>query len=104
MEFQEFPREIYAKNPITEVLFQIRMPRLLEIDQQLPVEFQKAIKDEFPILEVRTEQEVVIPAQGRGVTQTQHPTVYDFRSRDRLWCVSLSSQFFALSNTQYALW
>jgi len=104
MEFQEYPRVIYAKNPITEVLFQIRMPRLLEIDQQLPVEFQKAIRDEFPILEVRTEQEVVIPAQGRGIAQTQHPTVYDFRSKDRSWCVSLTSQFFALSNTRYAQW
>jgi uncharacterized protein (TIGR04255 family) len=104
MEFKDHPRVIYAKNPITEVLFQIRMPRLLAIEQQLPVQFQESLKDKFPILEARTEQEVIISPQGKGVTQTQHPTVYDFRSIDRHWCVSLSSQFFALVNNKYERW
>lgn len=105
IEFPERERVFYKKTPLVEVLFQIRMPRILEIEHQLPVEFQKVVKNDFPILETRTEQALVFDAQNPEASGPQpHSTLYDFVSRDRNWKLTLGSQFFALSTTKYTSW
>lgn len=105
IEFPERERVFYKKTPLVEVLFQIRMPRILEIEHQLPVDFQKVVKNDFPILETRTEQVFVFDAQKPEASGPQpHSTMYDFVSKDRSWKLTLGSQFFALSTTKYTSW
>jgi len=105
MKFPKHERVIYEKNPLVEVILQIRMPRNLEIERQLPVEFQKAVRANFPILETRTEQisfgAIPTPEElGRRDTNT----LYDFVSKDRNWKLTLGSQFFALATNKYTRW
>ena len=81
------------------------MPRMLEIEHQLPVDFQKVVKNDFPILETRTEQAIVFGTQKLEESGLQrHSTIYDFVSRDRSWKLTLGSEFFALTTTKYTRW
>lgn len=105
MEFPEVERVVYKNNPLVEVLFQIRIPRLLELEQQLPVQFQNAARGEYPILESRIEQMVPVPPFAQVPIQALPiSTIYDFWSQNRSWRISLGSQFFALTTTDYVDW
>ncbi|MBL8785507.1 MAG: TIGR04255 family protein, partial [Deltaproteobacteria bacterium] len=44
----ESPRVIYASNPLADVICQVRFPRILRIDNELPADFQDAIRGQFP--------------------------------------------------------
>ena len=47
-------RVIYGRNPLQEVVCQIRFPRLLDIDAEVPARFQSAIAEDYPLLAVRS--------------------------------------------------
>jgi len=49
LRIPESPRVIYASNPLVDVICQVRFPRILRIDSELPVAFQEAIRDQFPL-------------------------------------------------------
>lgn len=102
MDFPEVERVIYKNSPLVEVLFQIRMPRELRLEQQLPVEFQQLVKNEYPILETRVEK-ISTEVAGR-IEDVREVTLYDFRTSDRKWFVTLSSSFFALTTVEYTQW
>ena len=42
------PRCIYENNQLADVICQLRFPQILAIQANLPVQFQEAIRDEFP--------------------------------------------------------
>ena len=39
----------YSRNPLIQVIMQIRFPSLLEISNKDPVEFQQKIRTDFPL-------------------------------------------------------
>ena len=43
MTFPTTSREVYSQNFIKEAICQVRFPRLLEIESQVPVRFQKLL-------------------------------------------------------------
>ena len=50
MPFPDAKRIIFRKNPLTEVVCQLRFPPILKIDAEVPANFQEAIRTEFEIL------------------------------------------------------
>jgi uncharacterized protein (TIGR04255 family) len=113
MLFPNVPRAIYKKNPLEEVICQLRFPPILKIESDLPAEFQEAIRDIFPDFSEVSELKFDIPAP---VVESVPPEVlkqfinippvkrYDFSSDDGKWKVSLTRSFLALTTTAYLKW
>lgn len=109
MPFPDSDRVIYEKNPLVEVVCQLRFPRVLRIEAEKPVTFQEVIKDAYP---VTNEQQIVgLRISGEGsmvsnVQQLQDETnnVFDFVSGDGKAKISLNSSFIAVSVKQYVTW
>lgn len=105
------PRErvIYARNPLIEVICQARFPRNLELEAQLPVDFQRQVRDEYPIFRTREEVSVRLGNESASRDQEegasiQRSRVFDFVSANEEWYISLSSTFIALTTSNYLKW
>ena len=105
--FSDKKRCIYQNNQIAEVICQLRFPEILKISVQPPVNFQDAIRDEFPQYSSRKE----IPAPklegtpgNRTVQEPEPVTNYQFVSADGDWRVNLTSKFLSLTTTRYTRW
>ena len=48
MPFPKKDRIIFTKNPLTDVICQLRFPSILKIDTEVPAKFQDKIRDVFP--------------------------------------------------------
>ena len=53
--FSQEPRRLLRKNQLMEVICQFRFPEILAISAKPPVDFQEAIRDEFPQYNTRKE-------------------------------------------------
>ena len=107
MPFPPHKRVEYQRNPLTEVIFQARFNRLLEIESSLPLEYQSKIGNDYPILEQRNIFKISFQsgAPQPGATPLgDQSREYDFLSQDRNWKISLSSGFIALSTRKYIHW
>ena len=102
--FSHTPRQIYRYNPLAEVICQLRFPDILTIGANLPVDFQEAIRDEFPKFSSR--QELPSPRiTGNMTLEKQSPlTNYQFTSVDGIWSLNLTSRFISLTCRQYRCW
>ena len=47
--FSESERVIYTKNPLESVICQLRFPVILRIGAKPPVEFQEALRKDYPL-------------------------------------------------------
>lgn len=111
MKFKRAERVRYEKNPLIEVVCELRFPVQLAIQQSLPVDFQGALASRFPILELAHEVQFEIhaqpgntpPAGGAQVRQVR-ATAYEFSSADRNIKVSLSDQWLRISTPKYDSW
>ena len=86
-------RVIYPKNPLAEVLCQLRFPEILSIETELPAAFQERIRDVFPRFTVRKE--------GLPGKQTNN---YQFATEDNAVRVNLTSKFISLASSKYRCW
>lgn len=101
------PRCIYRKHQLGEVICQLLFPQILAIDANLPVEFQEAIRDEFPQYAVKKDSPAprVTGAPGNLQLENQPQTNnYNFVSADGHWKVNLTSRFISLSCNHYTRW
>jgi uncharacterized protein (TIGR04255 family) len=106
MKFPESPRVRYSRNPLVEVICQLRFPKILSIETETPVEFQEAVRSEYPILQTSrslelpflSNSQLTLPAMiGQGL-------VYEFIDKKEEWKLALSSDFIALSTLNYRKW
>lgn len=107
MRLKQWDRVRYAKNPLVEVVAQVRFPRVLEIDDQLPSDFQRAIREDYPLLETQElALSVLIGQDPNKIMADDLPkrVVYHFIAPDRVWRISLSSEFIALTCDKYEQW
>ena len=113
MPFTEVSRVIYRKNPLRQVVCQLRFPPLLRIDAELPAAFQDAIRREFPNLSETSEWRVEVPSALRSaippevvsqMLQSSGSKNYEFSSEDNQWKVNLTRSFIALSTSRYYRW
>ena len=105
--FSQEPRRFLKKKQLMEVICQFRFPEILAIAAKPPVDFQEAIRDEFPQYSARKE----IPAPkiagtpGNFSLQNQPETInYQFAAADGSWRVNLTSKFISLASSRYTSW
>ena len=107
MLFPESDRVIYRHNPLAEVICQLRYPRILRIERDVPSDFQEQIRAEYP-----TVNEVPafppIPPEVLSLAGIDAGAfarrAFDFLSPDGIWKISLASEFLALTSTKYSRW
>jgi uncharacterized protein (TIGR04255 family) len=99
MKFPETERVIYEKNPLAEVVCQLRFPRILAIDDRIPADFQTALGAEYPFVETR---EVV--QFNFGESNQVKRTHYDFSTDGRTYTISLSSDALVITTSKYERW
>jgi uncharacterized protein (TIGR04255 family) len=103
MNLPEFERVIYKRNPLVEVVCQLRFPPILKISHQEPVEFQDTIRFKYPLSETTRAQ---LPSEISQVVQQlglplQSDVAYNFKSEDQRWSLSLTKDFIALTTSSY---
>lgn len=103
MNFPEFERVIYKRNPLVEVVCQLRFPPILKISNQEPVEFQDEIRFKYPLFETTKAQfpsEILQLIQQLGLP-LQSDIAYSFKSEDQRWNLSITKDFIALTTSSY---
>ena len=105
--FSSESRVKYRKNQLGEVVCQLRFPEILTIEANMPVNFQEAIRDQFPLYSVRKEMPLPkitgMPGNLQVEKQPQKNN-YQFVSADGVWRVNLTSQFISLACNRYTSW
>ena len=105
--FSKEDRCVYQNNQLAEVICQLRFPEILSIGANLPVDFQEAIRNEFPIYSSRKEMPApkLTGTPGHLNIEKQEPVInYQFVSADGVWRVNLTSKFISLACTRYTCW
>lgn len=106
--FPESPRVIYSKNPLEQVVCQIRFPAILRISTELPSRFQEAIRGIYPVF--RQVNSIAppadLPAELGALISNFAPsqTAYEFTSADGNWTATLAADFVALTTNSYRRW
>ncbi len=111
MSFPECKRVIYKKNPLVQVICQLRFPKILTINTKEPAEFQDIIRDVYPQYEERIDQQQEISIKGQPDQTVLPPDIktstrknHKFSSSDDHWHINLTSTFIALSTDNYVKW
>ena len=106
MKLSKSERVQYEKNPLIEVLAQIRFPRKLEIEQKLPAEFQKKISGTFPFMETQstTQISVSVNEDGKQSIKQIPSSFYNFLSLDKKNRITLASDYISFTTTDYTRW
>lgn len=110
MPFPDADRVLYESNPLDEVICQVKFPPILKIDAEEPAGFQEQIRADYPNYESKPSVRVTgnIPPQLAELLGSELPLVgkkaHEFSSRDELWKLSLTRNFFALTCKRYERW
>ncbi|HEY2391791.1 MAG TPA: TIGR04255 family protein [Candidatus Angelobacter sp.] len=110
MPFPDSERTIYGRNPLDEVICQLRFPPVLKIDSELPTAFQEAIRNEYPLYKEQrvSVQAGAMPEQLSQVFASLIPQnagkAYEFAASDERWKITLSRDFLALTCMRYERW
>lgn len=105
--FLDCDRCLYEKNQLVEVICQLRFPTILSISAKEPVEFQEAIRRDFPQYKPLQEQPApkVTGAPGNMKLEQPKPVInYQFLSANGKWKVNLTNSFIALATPAYTKW
>lgn len=105
--FSKEPRCQYSKNQLADVICQLRFPEILTINANLPVEFQEAIRMQYPKYSTSLEASApkISGIPGNLQLENQPSTKnYQFTSLDGNWRVNLTSTFVSLACTHYTNW
>lgn len=95
-------RVMYNKNPLAEVIYQLRFPTILSINASDPVAFQDKIRTKFPFYQKLINQNEI---NINGVKQTLGKDInYEFVSHDKGTKINLTSSFLAVSSVKYNRW
>lgn len=113
MPFPETKRVIYKKNPLDQVICQLRFPPVLKIDAEIPADFQDRIREDFPNFKETSTWKVEGPHGEKGLIpldllkqaiQSSGNKNYEFSSEDDQWKVNLTRTFMALTANGYERW
>lgn len=97
----------YGINQLAEVICQLRFPEILAVGATDPVDFQEAIRKDFPLFLRRQEQPApkLTGTPGNMQLQNQKPVInYQFMSADGTWRINLTNKFISLTSTKYTCW
>jgi uncharacterized protein (TIGR04255 family) len=105
--FSQESRCIYRNHQLGDVICQLRFPEILSIGANLPVQFQEAIRAEFPQYSSRKEMPApkLVGTPGNMRLENQPETInYQFVSADGVCRVNLTSKFISLACRHYTGW
>jgi uncharacterized protein (TIGR04255 family) len=100
MIFPDRGRVLYGANPLVDVICYVSFPRILAIDNDLPVDFQNALVGNYPLLETQSIRRPAAAADqqpGRGL-------VYEFSSADNEVSIALGAEFLGVRTSKYEKW
>jgi uncharacterized protein (TIGR04255 family) len=109
MPVPEADRVLYERNPLDEVICQLRFPPILRLDSE-PVVFQEAMRAEYPFYETKPSLRLPqgLPAEFMKIIGSELPGIgsktHDFASRDRVWTLKLNRESLLLSCQTYDRW
>jgi uncharacterized protein (TIGR04255 family) len=104
MAFPGVARVVYGRNPLAEVICQLRFPAILKIEAEPPAALQELVRNKFPHLEI---QQPAIPEElPPQVAQLIAPRLasYNFLSDAKSTKISLTRDFIAVSTLEYRNW
>jgi uncharacterized protein (TIGR04255 family) len=111
MAFPDAKRVIYDKNPLEEVICQLRFPPILKIDTESPSGFQERIRTDYPFYKAKPGLRLPagIPGELASMIASELPhghglAAHEFTSRDEKWTLSLTREFLALTCRSYDRW
>jgi uncharacterized protein (TIGR04255 family) len=99
--FPERDRVIYSRNPLFEVIAQLRFPAILSIGVDIPVKFQEIVRQSFPFVEMIQAVNINV-SMGQEVRQVKN--YYDFYTADRTVKLTLTDESIALTAKNYRRW
>ena len=105
--FSNEMRCVYNRNPLGEVICQLRFPEILTIEANVPAQFQETIRAQFPLYSVRKEAPLPkLTGTPGNLSMQQQPqnNNYQFVSADGVWRVNLTSKFISLACSRYTCW
>lgn len=105
--FSMEPHCRYRSHQLAEVICQFRYPEILAISANPPVDFQEAIRADFPQYSKRLEAPApkLAGTPGNLTVQKQENIVnHQFVSRDGKWRINLTGKFISLSCSDYPSW
>jgi uncharacterized protein (TIGR04255 family) len=99
-------RTVYAANPLVDVVCQVRFPKNLAIEDRVPVEFQKSIGGDYPILETRegVQFAIVVGGSPEQLQPSHRSLIYQFANAERTKTIALSSDFISIGCHKYLNW
>lgn len=104
-------REVYSRNPLAEVVMDLKFPPILRIETETPAQFQEQIRNDYPryrrvISAGQLSPEVPAPIRNliQGMNAVSGPIKHQFEAQDQSWMVSLSREHLALKTTKYTRW
>lgn len=108
MIFPKAERIQFERNPIIEVIFQMRFPTILNIntEDQILAKFQNKIRANFPIYNVQLEQapQIMTNQIMPPLIQLSKNKNHYFISADEKWKINLASTFISFSTSSYTIW
>ena len=110
MPFPESPREVYAENPLEEVICQLKFPAVLKISATAPVSFQDAIRGDYPWYEEQVGG-AAIPKEiadmlppGLPIPRLSQQPDHRFSTESRGRSITLGQEFVAVAESNYENW
>lgn len=101
-------RVIYENNQLAEVICQLRFPTILAIGAREPVDFQEAIRQEFPRYTLRQDalppKVMQVPGQGAKIEPQKPVNNHQFATADGLYRINLGPGFISLTCNKYTCW
>jgi uncharacterized protein (TIGR04255 family) len=107
MALPNYPREIYQKNPLAEVVCQVRFAASSGMPRKQLNAFWDRIRDRFPRMEEAEGVEapnVTDELPQEVIDYLSLHEFYDFISEDGLWTLSLTADSLALTCRSYERW
>jgi uncharacterized protein (TIGR04255 family) len=110
MIFPESTRETYDRNPLKEVICQLRFPTILKVSTDPPADFQENIRQIYPKYTKEASnaglpKEVSELLAGLPIPAgLQKSVTHKFETEDHKRIISLTDSFLALSDRGYVEW
>ena len=110
MPFPKSPREVYADNPLEEVICHFRFPAVLKISATVPADFQDTIRDNYPWYAERAgspglPKEIIdLLPSGIPVPGILRQPEHQFFTEDRGRSITLGQDFIAVTENDYQDW
>lgn len=114
--FPESKRVIYQKNPLVEVICQLRFPPILEISSKDPADFQNEIRQAYPLYDKEEAgglpkevagglpKEVADLLERLSAPRLSEEITHKFANEDSKRVISLTRDFVAVSDRSYQRW